>query len=530
MANSRIGLFCLVDGESLTHAFPVESGSTKTIGDLKKFIKAKKANDFQDVDANKLTLWRVSIPGGCLHSAISLDALGDKTELTNPRTLISKLFPESPDDNTYILVQRPKPAAKREHEDDARPSPTRHHPHTLMDIIDLAGLTEKAVVEGEYDLALLDSKDRVALLGFLGQKIDRRDKFHSMSSTARELHGTGFKDVNQLLAPLGCSFPVVETNDLYVRKAYKDLHHTILETFEGKGAPTGNNANKRIVVTGTSGIGKSTFLVYFAIRILAESNDNNPPIIIFQTTRSSGKCYVFGGRSTVRSGDIAAFEPLLNLPDTWYFVDSSPNPLLARAKTVFAYSTKVLFSEARQFKDVEKHVSWHYYVAPWTLEELKTCRASVAGFDKVPLDMMEELYSKIGGVPSYVLEVPMNALKFRPNDPVSAKVKACDRLARALYRVTDPLMLMQSFSQRLSIGMASTHVAEQVAASLTQDARKRMLERLIIEPNGVASGIMFEAYVLHVLREGGYTFEIRDLQTGNLASLDLLQNRKTVHF
>ncbi|KAG0251528.1 hypothetical protein BGZ95_006868, partial [Linnemannia exigua] len=51
-----------------------------------------------------------------------------------------------------------------------------------------------------------------------------------------------------------------------------------------------------------------------------------------------------------------------------------------------------------------------------------------------------------------------------------------------------------------------------------------------MEGNWSASGIMFEAYVLHVFREGDYTFEIRDLQTGNLASVDIPQNPKTVHF
>ncbi|KAG0302864.1 hypothetical protein BGZ97_002144, partial [Linnemannia gamsii] len=45
-----------------SNAFPVEIESTKTIGSLKELFKAKKTNDFQDVDADRLTLWRVSIP------------------------------------------------------------------------------------------------------------------------------------------------------------------------------------------------------------------------------------------------------------------------------------------------------------------------------------------------------------------------------------------------------------------------------------------------------------------------------------
>ncbi|KAF9536721.1 hypothetical protein EC957_009872 [Mortierella hygrophila] len=96
----NLTLFCLVDGVATTNAFPVEIESTKTIGDLKKFIKKENTPEFDDFAPDKLTLWRVSIPDNKQGSAITIDALDDKTELNNPRTRLSKLFSESPDDNT----------------------------------------------------------------------------------------------------------------------------------------------------------------------------------------------------------------------------------------------------------------------------------------------------------------------------------------------------------------------------------------------------------------------------------------------
>jgi hypothetical protein len=210
------------------------------------------------------------------------------------------------------------------------------------------------------------------------------------------------KDMDKISAPHGTKLPVVNTKELYVRKAYKDLHQTIIDTFDNDR----NEAQKHVVVTGTSGIGKSAFLVYFTIRLLAESGDDYPPIIIFHTKRSS-ECYVFGGRSTVRSGTIEDFKPFLCLPDTWYFVDSSPDPILDQAKTVISASPKTLFSEAHQYQDVDKGVAWRYYMAPWSLEELTMCRTNVTSFQVVPLEAMEDLYTKIGGVPRYVLERPM---------------------------------------------------------------------------------------------------------------------------
>ncbi|KAG0329172.1 hypothetical protein BG000_000169 [Podila horticola] len=108
MTDNHLSLFCLVDGESTSKAFPVEIESIQTVGHLKKLIKTEKTPRFDDVAADELTLWRVSIPDDNQGSDITIHALEDKTELNNPRSRLSKLFPESPDDNTYIIVQRPQ--------------------------------------------------------------------------------------------------------------------------------------------------------------------------------------------------------------------------------------------------------------------------------------------------------------------------------------------------------------------------------------------------------------------------------------
>ncbi|KAG0066502.1 hypothetical protein BGZ92_005318, partial [Podila epicladia] len=78
------------------------------------------------------------------------------------------------------------------------------------------------------------------------------------------------------------------------------------------------------------------------------------------------------------------FEPFLDVRDTWYLVDSSPNPVLSQAKTIISASPKTLASETQQYKDVDKTVEWRYYMAPWDLEELKICRSKVTDFQVVP--------------------------------------------------------------------------------------------------------------------------------------------------
>ncbi|KAF9081327.1 hypothetical protein BGX27_004970, partial [Mortierella sp. AM989] len=103
---SKLTLYCLVDGLSTSYAFHIKIEPTETVADLKKDIHSEKPVVFSHVDANDLTLWRVSLTNDDGESAIALDALDGKEKL-HPRTQLSKLFPSTIDENTYIIVQPP---------------------------------------------------------------------------------------------------------------------------------------------------------------------------------------------------------------------------------------------------------------------------------------------------------------------------------------------------------------------------------------------------------------------------------------
>ena len=57
-----ITLFCLVHGNTFRNAFSVKIKKNETVYDLKKVIKKNKPNDFANIDADRLTLWKVDIP------------------------------------------------------------------------------------------------------------------------------------------------------------------------------------------------------------------------------------------------------------------------------------------------------------------------------------------------------------------------------------------------------------------------------------------------------------------------------------
>ncbi|KAF9377350.1 hypothetical protein CPB97_010264 [Podila verticillata] len=100
------------DFGTTSQTFSVEIDPTKTVDGLKKLIKAEKTNDFSDVDADKLTIWRVSIPITDDDDEIPIllnNVINNKKKL-GPATRISNAFPEElPEETVHIIVQRPPP-------------------------------------------------------------------------------------------------------------------------------------------------------------------------------------------------------------------------------------------------------------------------------------------------------------------------------------------------------------------------------------------------------------------------------------
>ncbi|KAI7829763.1 hypothetical protein BC939DRAFT_523399 [Gamsiella multidivaricata] len=105
-------LFCLTDGEPISNAFPVSIPSMDAIGNLKDLIKAKKTPKFDDLAADELTLWRVSVPvvATNIRNAVFLNEINSKTELS-PMDDVSGVFPNTLAKKTiHIIVQRPSRA------------------------------------------------------------------------------------------------------------------------------------------------------------------------------------------------------------------------------------------------------------------------------------------------------------------------------------------------------------------------------------------------------------------------------------
>lgn len=53
---------------------------------------------------------------------------------------------------------------------------------------------------------------------------------------------------------------------------------------------------------------------------------------------------------------------------------------------------------------------------------------------------------------------------------------------------------------------------------------RKILKALIDNPDGGANGLMFEVYVLRAFKVGGYRFELKDIETGELTHLEIPLN------
>ena len=105
-----ITLLCLVKGNTLANAFPVDIDKDQLVGHLKEAIKAKKQNDFAGIDADKLRLWKVPISDDHVNPLSNL-SLEDSDELLAIRK-ISKYFPDSPPkEHIHVIVSPPEATA-----------------------------------------------------------------------------------------------------------------------------------------------------------------------------------------------------------------------------------------------------------------------------------------------------------------------------------------------------------------------------------------------------------------------------------
>ena len=180
---------------------------------------------------------------------------------------------------------------------------------------------------------------------------------------------------------------------IYVRNSYFDIFNLICESI--------TSGTKRFVVTGTPGIGKSTFMYYFIWRFLNDAEgslDQNRFNLYIQCAPDevlqfkSGRVLELSGmeaRRTLKRDKKALVLVDMREPDEPMLcpgiriVLSSPNPA--------------------RFKEFSKGVCLILYMNPWIYDEILTVWEKLYK-DVLSLDEVNEAYRISGGIVRYVLE------------------------------------------------------------------------------------------------------------------------------
>ncbi|KAI5992795.1 hypothetical protein EDD15DRAFT_2167804, partial [Pisolithus albus] len=107
---ATLDLNCLVLGDTRDRIFPVELANSETVGTLREAIKSKKQHALHSVDADRLSLYRTSLPdNGELED--KLRSLAFDEPLLSTSTLAS-IFTDLPLEGHLHIVVRPLPESR----------------------------------------------------------------------------------------------------------------------------------------------------------------------------------------------------------------------------------------------------------------------------------------------------------------------------------------------------------------------------------------------------------------------------------
>jgi len=180
--------------------------------------------------------------------------------------------------------------------------------------------------------------------------------------------------------------PDTEDPYLFICKSYSDLAEIIF-----------NNKMKNICITGNPGIGKSFFGHYLFHRLAQEGKTivydevNSNPVLFCEELVSCGQ-------------DLFEFRKYLNDSNTWYIVDGH-HPTKYNARTILVCSP-----QKNHYKNFDKWGRNIIRIMPvWDSEEIETCRSKI--FNHLEKNKVDELFSKWGGIPWFILENANNEFK-----------------------------------------------------------------------------------------------------------------------
>ena len=120
VAPVALNLNCWVRGEDSSRIFSVEIGRDKNVASLKEAIKEKKKAVFDNVDADSLVVWKVSIPTTDSDGQVDLEdkvkamRLDGRNKLF-PLKKLHKIFENLDEETLHVVIKAVEAPPIREH-------------------------------------------------------------------------------------------------------------------------------------------------------------------------------------------------------------------------------------------------------------------------------------------------------------------------------------------------------------------------------------------------------------------------------
>ncbi|RHZ71427.1 hypothetical protein Glove_258g33 [Diversispora epigaea] len=287
------------------------------------------------------------------------------------------------------------------------------------------------------------------------------------------------------------------TNILYIRKCYRDLLEIVFD----------ENIRK-LRITGNPGIGK-TFFAYYLLYMLAKREE----IIIYNCCANQYPI-AFDKEKAFVVYEAELYSYLCD-KSIWYIVDSK-EPKSVKAKTILLCSPR-----KDHYKNFDKYVGTTIrYMPVWSPEEIEACRIRI--FDRLDKAKVEDLFSKQGGIPRFILEKAQDstqqilleeAIVKNSNPKIFNFVGEIDHADDMSHRIIH--IHTNTYTDKI-IRFASKYVAEKVTYHLEENYKKE-LKNFVTANSSINEyitlrGFMFENIAHRILQMGG-TFNIRLLKS-----------------
>ena len=106
LQSTTLTLFCYLRGDHYTQTFPVEIDKEKSAGYLKEVIKEKKRPKFDNLPADSLFLWNVSVPinRDLINGVEALNLLED--DALSPSRILTDIFPDLEKDCIHFVIDQ----------------------------------------------------------------------------------------------------------------------------------------------------------------------------------------------------------------------------------------------------------------------------------------------------------------------------------------------------------------------------------------------------------------------------------------